>query len=473
MQDQDPNKPQDNEFFDEEFEDFGDFDADPQSQEGGFDSFGAYDETQQGDEFGDASAEGWDEQDEGNAAGAYSGKSGGSGLLGKFSFNTIVIAGAVIVGVGVLIYQVMTAPSGGSGQNQFQSALNFQGSRDGVVMDRPADEQAAQPDAAANSNAADATGFMNDPGVLGGLSEEANSGDLPMPAPISNETDEQGMEQQASDDALTPMPSDTDISFDEAQPVPRSPGDTAAPAESLASSDTVAAAPAEESGAPSPALDLIRKAQNQQATAQQETPEAPSVPSATDLAVQETTVPAPETAAPAVAENAAPSTPSVPDTNTMPATDNTASDAILKKLDSLSDRLSVMEQQIVQLREGGQTDVENLERQIAQIKGSVGDTARAVKPSAETAAPAKAPAPKKAAEPKKQASTPKAAAKSGPVSWELRAAQPGRAWVSRRGEREMQSVEPGSSLAGIGQVLRIEYTNGRWTVVGTQGNIQQ
>jgi intracellular multiplication protein IcmG len=55
----------------------------------------------------------------------------------------------------------------------------------------------------------------------------------------------------------------------------------------------------------------------------------------------------------------------------------------------------------------------------------------------------------------------------------LRAAQPGRAWVSRPGERDMQSVEVGQSLTGIGRVTAILYQNGRWTVQGTSGQINQ
>ena len=84
------------------------------------------------------------------------------------------------------------------------------------------------------------------------------------------------------------------------------------------------------------------------------------------------------------------------------------------------------------------------------------------------------PAVKKAAKPKPakvSAKKPAATASSG--RWELRAAQPGRAWVSRPGERDMQSVEVGQSLTGIGRVTAILYQNGRWTVQGTSGQINQ
>ena len=65
------------------------------------------------------------------------------------------------------------------------------------------------------------------------------------------------------------------------------------------------------------------------------------------------------------------------------------------------------------------------------------------------------------------------AASAAPGRWELRAAQPGRAWVSRAGSRDMQGVEVGQTLPGIGRITAITYQNGRWTVVGAQGRIEQ
>ena len=60
------------------------------------------------------------------------------------------------------------------------------------------------------------------------------------------------------------------------------------------------------------------------------------------------------------------------------------------------------------------------------------------------------------------------------VSWVLKAAQPGVAWVARKGSGTLQRVKPGDSLTGIGQVEFIVHDSfGSWVVVGTKGRISQ
>lgn len=436
---QDPNNPDGEEFFEGEFDEFEHFDDLPEDAASyespldvGEDAIPSDD-----DSFMDA---GWDDFDETNAAAAATGRksrSGGKGL----SFNTIVIGLAVVVGLGVLAYQVLTTPAPGSGAARFQSVLDFTGSTDGPVLGQT-DQQNQIPSADPMQNA-DA-GFLNNPDMLDGAApvspaDPALDGGLPMPSPISNDIDDHGMEQEmAAPDVLTPMP-DLSFSESEATPVPRGPDTWPAPEESVA-----------ESAAPSPAMDIIRRAQTQQ---------------------QEQS--APPVAEPVVAPPASAPTPAPV------VADAGLSQEVLSRLDALADRLSVMEQQVVQLRESGQTDLEGLEKEIASLKSGLNRTA-APAPAAATPAPAPkreapkaaAPAPKQETRPAPRAPAP-AAATSASGAWELRAAQPGRAWVSRPGSREMQSVSVGDTLGGIGQIVRIDYANGRWTVVGTQGQIRQ
>src|SRR5690606_30310327 len=125
--------------------------------------------------------------------------------------------------------------------------------------------------------------------------------------------------------------------------------------------------------------------------------------------------------------------------------------------------------QIVQIRESGASDIEQVEKEVAGLKRELNKVPAAKTATAEPAP--KQPAPKKevaVAPVKKQpAPAPAAAPKTASppsVTWELRAAQPGRAWGSRQGQKEMQSVEPGVSLSGIGQITRIDYSGGRWVV---------
>lgn len=59
------------------------------------------------------------------------------------------------------------------------------------------------------------------------------------------------------------------------------------------------------------------------------------------------------------------------------------------------------------------------------------------------------------------------------TSWVLRAAQPGRAWVSRPGSQEIESLSIGQNFAELGQITFIGQGSRGWVVQGTQGIIGQ
>lgn len=475
---QDPNNPNDEEFFDgefdqefDEFDSFGDLPDDNSPYDAQADD--AMGDLPEDDAFMDAGWDDFDDQQDGTKS-AKKGKSkfggGGKGL----SFNTIVIGVAVLVGLGVLVYQVVSTPAPGGGGSRFQSVLDFTGSTDGPVLGQPAPQEQTAPDGFDDVQSADG-GFLNNPDLLDGPapadpSDPSLDGGLPMPSPISNEIDDHGMEQETmaaeANDVLTPMP---DFSFAESQGVPRGP-------DAMSGAQDTLAEPS------SPALDIIRRAQTQQQQAQES--EAASI----DLPVpaQEESVPAPVETAVAPTPTPEPTSTPVPEPVATPApvaapvatADSDAQKEILARLESLSGRLGVMEQQIVQLRESGETDLEGLEREISALKNGMNAVADATGASSATpSAPKVAPTPKREAtpapRPAAKAPTPARSAAASASSWELRAAQPGRAWISRAGSREMQSVVPGDTIAGIGQVVRIDYAGGRWTVVGTQGQIRQ
>lgn len=97
----------------------------------------------------------------------------------------------------------------------------------------------------------------------------------------------------------------------------------------------------------------------------------------------------------------------------------------------------------------------------------------AAKPAAGAAKTADDVKPAAAAAPK-PAAAPKAAAPVRSVSWVLRSAKPGMAWVSEKGSNEMRTVSVGDTLAGIGKVTSIATdAQGRWVVNGTRGSINQ
>lgn len=72
------------------------------------------------------------------------------------------------------------------------------------------------------------------------------------------------------------------------------------------------------------------------------------------------------------------------------------------------------------------------------------------------------------------APAPKAAkAVATKTNWVLKGAQPGRAMLAKPGESDIQTVSVGDTLSGLGKITSIAYTDGRWVVRGTQGQISQ
>lgn len=59
------------------------------------------------------------------------------------------------------------------------------------------------------------------------------------------------------------------------------------------------------------------------------------------------------------------------------------------------------------------------------------------------------------------------------VIWELRAAQPGKAWISEKGKQDIIAVNIGSDIRGLGKITAISMKNKRWVVTGTEGAVQQ
>lgn len=156
-----------------------------------------------------------------------------------------------------------------------------------------------------------------------------------------------------------------------------------------------------------------------------------------------------------------------------------------KKINLLLERLDSMEGQIKEIQSGEAEAIKNIQTELSSLKqeARLKEEAQDV-PAVPAAVPSsseaekksggvlEAPAPaKQTAAPKKQP-VKKVASQQAPV-WKLRAAQPGRAWVSRQNEREMKAVRVGDVLAGIGQIEDISYVNGRWVVRGSKGSIRQ
>lgn len=55
--------------------------------------------------------------------------------------------------------------------------------------------------------------------------------------------------------------------------------------------------------------------------------------------------------------------------------------------------------------------------------------------------------------------------------WVLRAAQPGKAWVSRQGGKEIRVIEVGNVVEELGKISSIYYDKGKWVVEGDKAKI--
>lgn len=426
-----------------------------------------------------------------------------SGEKKGLSFNTMVMIGAFVVGGGVLALNVLSKSKEQSAENSggvFQSMLDISGVMDGDLFGKKESEQTPE-QLAAQAEQTKNEGFLNNPDAVIPSDTLSNP---PQPMPIAPPD-----EAATDNDPLTPMPEAA---------MPRGPED-GAPESRVAISETPIEQPA-----PS-AEDILKKAmanREQKAAGSNEEDIEPVFPIQAPLEeepeiaedvvpvkkdepapVARVDEPAPQKDLPAVVAGAVPVA-DVPPAAATPAASPEAVAQNTEALEALDDRLQdvlkrmdQIETDLGSVKNGKQADTDGLQETIETLKAEIAElkrrpatapasTSKAAKPAVEEREePAvdeimEEPAPKKAAPKKvakaKPAPTQKAASASTVSSsgrWELRAAQPGRAWVSKPGERDMQSVEVGQTISAIGRVTAILYQNGRWTVQGTQGQINQ
>ncbi len=134
-----------------------------------------------------------------------------------------------------------------------------------------------------------------------------------------------------------------------------------------------------------------------------------------------------------------------------------------EKLDSILSRLDKMEQQMSKVEGGSDA---NIDERLMKLQKKIDSmsTSGAVSSVKKASVSTKKSTPRKKSRPKKRVAK---------VSWELKSAQPGRAWVSKKGQSSVQEVSVGDNLSGVGRVTSIAPMQGRWVVQGTSGSIKQ
>lgn len=405
---------------------------------------------------------------------------------GGLSFNTIVILGAVVVGLGFFVMQLAKGPQKTGSQPARQETvarLPMTGAMGNPVYkmaEPPASEKTAVLPPV-DPNAKRPQGFLTDPSALAvpkaplpptenipsaeapsggpgaGLppaaprGPETGNADIPMPAPI--------MPPPATEQAKAPPPA--------AAPSPEKP-DVLTPMPAMPKEPLAAAPPA----MPAPAVE--RK---------EMTAEAPlPVPAA---GKPEAEKPAGESPAPSPAPSPMPSMASV---DHMPALSSDVSEELLEKLDDLSERLTALEGRIDDLASAPETapegleslreTVEGLQRKMDGMSSAAASPARRSEPETAPAAsprpvPAKPPVKAAPAVPSERIHAEQRKPAASPPQWELRSAQPGTAWVAPGGKGEIQTVEVGDTLPGLGRITSVSFVDGHWVVEGTQGRLSR
>lgn len=435
-----------------------------------------YDEGDAGEdgEFGD---EDWESYDEEEGAGESEDET--PRKKDSSQFNKIIIGAAVVLGIGVLGFNVMkgapapqqpapqppaqqaaatpaAAPAAEANRQRLNSASLATSSpttqRD-VVYGRHRED--AMVDAAENTAADTGGGILNDLSEVEKIEQYRQQIDDELITAEEAALEAQNAASAAPDQAQ-PQPAETP------QIVSQEPPQELPMPVPMAQSDVLTPLPTTPEDAPSVGLpraqDLTMAGADAPAAA--ETIDAPVSPFGDEPAgVTE--------APPVIADVPAPASPVVAPAAEAVVVDSPVPAIAPAEVAALNEKIAELQKQLDE-RSGKVKDLESTVRQL--------ERALEIKSASPAEEPvAAAPAPRKAvSRPAAEESTRSAPKKAAPaVRWVLKSAQPGRAMVSRAGEHEMRSIAVGDTLPGVGRVVQIYQGSGGWIVEGTTGRILQ
>lgn len=368
-------------------------------------------------------------------------KKGGLNL----SFNTIVIIGAVIVGFIVLVVQVTKAPSGGQGGERFVSALSHQGADDGILSEDQGEQanQTSQNEEESQSQETLAStqiegvsqeeAFLFEPDVLDAMGDELNA--IPQPAPImevEETTDEVSLEPNIEDVVLSDVVSDTQIE-DESTDV---------------------------AGSQQPRPPVLESVTEELVQEIEQSNELLGVDNNGEKAVSLQDVSSDSDADQTQQEVNRENVAEVP-------TVSVDLSSIEEKLDQITSRLDDMDVQMSQMQGDVSSKIDSVQDNVTKLEKRVESVA--ARAQQQTASPRsssrQAPGPKPVSQ--------KAVPSPQTPSWELKAAQPGKAWIAQKGSSELKPIQVGDRVNGLGQIQNITFDGGRWRVIGSAKSLTQ
>ncbi|MEM7618274.1 MAG: hypothetical protein AAF244_02705 [Pseudomonadota bacterium] len=407
-----------------------------------------------------------DEEDEADAINPALVSQDKEGFLSKFTFNQIVIGITLIVGLGVFGYQVVTKKPPPQQEN-FQSAVSMSGASDNVVYNQN-DNKIEQAQAGAENQA---LGLLNNPESLDSLEIEFDSEDTSVPVPIAPE--------EINNDEKILLNKDLGNDFSEfqnefsndayEQNVMISPEfDTSDLPSSVKPKEQAETVMQESEATTMTGLGTeITKALPLKRGAQDEVSQNEAAQSSENSQILEAAESSLGLNIDSILDDEDP----LPMPGEVPTSNAVGRNIVdTQKAQQTVEKVLETEEAAVMLAPLKE-EISEKDKKIANLQSKVSDLEKEI----ETLKAAKM----KSMEPKKavKKSAPKKKTTSKPSStknmWELRAAQPGKAWVAQKGRDDLQPVVVGDILSGIGRIKNISYLDNRWVVTGSEGEIKQ
>ncbi len=420
-------------------------------------------------------------------------------IFSKFSFNQIVIAGAVVVGAGFFLFQLATTPPPAR-QEQFQSAVNMSGSNDNMVF---GDTQQIDATNTQDTQTNTQGGLLNNSELLDSLEIDFEE-DVPMPVPISREgqlDDEDILMQNAQNNSA--RNTNVDIA-EEFQTVPRAPemnipsgfegevfGEIEQPQQiqqeqtNFVESDNIIQndelkntemVDVNLQPLPTPSLNIPQETNVNEITEDKDSdvfPQANPIVT-TDVGTERIEAqPLNKTKNAQILEETPVIINDPPQIVTLQESNNNPTIEKVALLENQIEEITLQkDRRISQLNKtvnNLQNKLDEMETKLETMQATANNpvkTAVKAEPVKQTAAP-------KAKSQSKQSVKEPSRPKTTSVQWELRAAQPGKAWVSQKGREDLQPIVIGDTLSGLGRITAISFNNNRWIVTGQNGSIKQ
>lgn len=383
------------------------------------------------------------------------------GFLSKFSFNQIVIGVTMIAGLGIFGYQVATKKPPPKQEN-FQSAVSMSGASDNVVYGQNGEVV----NASDSSEGEQLPGLLNNTESLDSLEIEFEEKAAPV-APTVLDQEEDNNEKILLDKDLGNDFSEFENEFSDnayEQSVMIAPEfDTSElPASLTMNQKDEPVLQEDEATTPTGAGSEITKVLPLKRDVTTEAVQNEIVTTSNSGEIQETEEAVLGLKVDSIMDDEMPS---------MPVVEETSQVEEISDMSEAAKEIAIKTEEIVDLSAPLKEEIAAKNKKIASLQSKVADLEKEIESL--KAAKAKSPEPKtevKKSTPKKKTTSKSTGSKN---MWELRAAQPGKAWVAQKGRDELQPVVVGDILSGIGRIQDIAYRDNRWIVVGSQGQIKQ